>query len=244
MHVGSHHRGHRRVSVRGDRYQDQGVRAADARVPLHRRQRYAPRRSQQACSTASLPDLTLRVWCQRHPGRGYGGVFARWLEQRGASGIRELRERRSDAGVARGIPQLPPAGRGSAQGGRGRDPGDPRRPRGHEGRPGTRVGGGCSARCLLRSPSRPCTARSASCTPRCRTRFGTTPSGSLRVVRTPRSTSPFSGSKTKRSPSVPGASPSRASARLCMGTLSSKRSPRRLRTGGTSTLGRDFQTDG
>lgn len=27
------------------------------------------------------PDLTLRMWCHRHPGRGYGGMFARWLEQ-------------------------------------------------------------------------------------------------------------------------------------------------------------------
>ena len=27
------------------------------------------------------PDLTLRAWCHRHPGRGYGGMFARWLER-------------------------------------------------------------------------------------------------------------------------------------------------------------------
>ena len=26
-------------------------------------------------------DLTLRVWCHRRPARGYGGMFARWLEQ-------------------------------------------------------------------------------------------------------------------------------------------------------------------
>ena len=27
------------------------------------------------------PDMTLRAWCRRHPGRGYGGMFAQWLER-------------------------------------------------------------------------------------------------------------------------------------------------------------------
>ena len=25
------------------------------------------------------PDRTLQQWCRRHPGRGYGGGFARWI---------------------------------------------------------------------------------------------------------------------------------------------------------------------
>ena len=68
----------------GSRFEGTGIKAKEFEL-LTRHCRYTDDTVCTAAVAASLleglpPDLTLRVWCHRHPGRGYGGMFARWLE--------------------------------------------------------------------------------------------------------------------------------------------------------------------
>ena len=124
----------------GSRFEGTGIKAKEFEL-LTRHCRYTDDTVCTAAVAASLleglpPDLTLRVWCHRHPGPGLrrdvrgGGLRARRGRRTAASGTR------GDAGVACSVSQPAPPRRGSAQGRRGSDPRDPRPPRGHEGRPG------------------------------------------------------------------------------------------------------------
>lgn len=77
--VGSRHRGHRRVAVRGRRGSPKDFEL------FHRLCTYT---DDTVCTAAIAdiivnerrPDITLQRWCRRHPGRGYGGFFRKWIE--------------------------------------------------------------------------------------------------------------------------------------------------------------------
>ena len=69
----------------GPRFEGTGIKGKEFEL-LTRDCRFADNTVCTAAVAASLhggvpPDLTLREWCHRHPGRGYGGMFARWLER-------------------------------------------------------------------------------------------------------------------------------------------------------------------
>ncbi len=50
-----------------------------------------------ALLTGADPARHLQAWCRRHPGRGYGGMFARVDRRAGASRLQQLRQRRRHA---------------------------------------------------------------------------------------------------------------------------------------------------
>ncbi len=69
----------------GPRFEGTGIETKEFELLTHDC-RYTDDTVCTAAVAASLldgfpPDLTLRVWCHRHPGRGYGGMFASWLER-------------------------------------------------------------------------------------------------------------------------------------------------------------------
>ena len=69
----------------GSRFEGTGIKTKEFDLLTHDC-RYTDDSVCTAAVAASLldglpADLTLRVWCHRHPARGYGGMFARWLEQ-------------------------------------------------------------------------------------------------------------------------------------------------------------------
>ena len=58
---------------------------------------------------------TLQQWCRRHPGRGYGGMFANWIETDDPAPYGSFGERSRDAGFARCVLAPPRCHRGRSQ---------------------------------------------------------------------------------------------------------------------------------